>query len=138
MRSMRFLCLCLLSVAHAGWGEGDVHRLLLKRTGQKPGVLMGKLESALDSAGIAVVAEYHKVMGDSYTPTITSANDFAFHKRFSKHYLNRALDFRISDVPPSKRAALVAAVRKALGSRFLVLWEDAGKSNEHLHVELLD
>ncbi len=135
---MRFLFLCLFTVASAKWSEGDVHRLLLKRTAQKPGVAMGKLESSMDSAGIVVVAEYHKVMGDSYTPTITSANDYAFHKRFSKHYLNRALDFRIVDVPPLKRAALVSAVRKALGSRFLVLWEGAGKPNEHLHVELLD
>lgn len=76
--------------------------MLLKRTEQKPGVQMGKLDPALDTAGLVAVAEFHRVMGDSYRPTITSANDFAWHVRFSKHYYNRALDFRLFDVPPGK------------------------------------
>jgi len=99
---------------------------------------MGKLETVMDTAGLVVVAEFHKVMGDSYRPTITSANDFSWHARFSKHYLNLALDFRIRDVPKGKREELVSAIKKALGERFFVLWEDVGTLNEHLHVELRD
>lgn len=136
MRAFLVFGFGFFSFAVAEWGAGDVHRLLLRRTVQKPGVYMEKLESALDTAGIVVVAEYHKVMGDSYVPTITSANDFAWHMRFSKHYYNRALDFRLVDVPPSKRAKLVSDIQKALGDRFLVLWEKNGKFSEHLHVEL--
>lgn len=131
-----FLLLLSFSLCYGEWGEQDVHRLLLKRTKLKPGVYTGKLEPALDSAALVVVAEYHAVMGDSYRPVITSANDFSWHARFSKHYLNEAIDFRISDVPWQKRSKLVSAIRKSLGERFLVLWEHPGASGEHLHVEL--
>lgn len=98
----------------------------------------GKLEAVMDTAGLVVVAEFHKVMGDSYRPTITSANDFGCHARFSKHYMNLALDFRIREVPKENRGELVSAIKKALGERFFVLWEDAGTTNEHLHIELRD
>lgn len=110
--------------------------MLLKRTEQKPGVQMGKLEPALDTAGLVAVAEFHRVMGDSYRPTITSANDFAWHVRFSKHYYNMALDFRLFDVPRERRSELVLSIRRKLGNRYRVLWENAGQSGEHLHIEL--
>ena len=137
MRKTLLFLLVLCTFAAAEWGEKDVHRLLIKRTNQKPGVYTGKLEAVMDTAGLIVVSEYHKVMGDSYRPTITSANDFSWHARFSKHYLNLALDFRISDVPKHKRSGLISAIKKALGERFFVLWEDVGCSNEHLHIEFL-
>ncbi len=130
-------CLFAVSLACAEWGVKDVHALLLKRTEQKPGVQTGKLEPALDSAGLVAVAEFHRVMGDSYRPTITSANDFAWHVRFSKHYYNKALDFRLFDVPREKRSELVLSIRRKLGNRFRVLWENVGRSGEHLHIELL-
>ncbi len=135
----RFFSMSLLAVslACAEWGARDVHALLLKRTAQKPGVQTGKLEPALDSAGLVAVAEFHRVMGDSYRPTITSANDFAWHVRFSKHYYNKALDFRLFDVPRERRSGLVLSIRRKLGSRFRVLWENAGQSGEHLHIELI-
>lgn len=135
MQKIILFWLLFCTLVGAEWGQKDVHRLLIKRTDQKSGVYTGKLEAVMDTAGLVVVAEYHKVMGDSYRPTITSANDFSWHVRFSKHYLNLALDFRIQDVPRKKRADLVAAIKKALGERFLVLWEDVGSLNEHLHVE---
>lgn len=138
---MNPLVACILfavSIAFAEWGPKDVHALLLLRTAQKHGVQTGKLESAMDSAGLVVVAEFHRVMGDSYRPTITSANDFAWHARFSKHYYNKALDFRLFDVPRERRSDLIRSIRRKLGSRFLVLWENAGKRGEHLHIELRD
>ncbi|MBP5246731.1 MAG: hypothetical protein J6Z31_02620 [Fibrobacter sp.] len=135
MQKFILFLLLLCTFVNAEWGQKDVHRLLLKRTNQKDGVYTAKLEPVMDTAGLVVVAEYHKAMGDSYRPTITSANDFSWHGRFSKHYLNLALDFRIRDVPFHKRSELVLAIKKALGERFLVLWEDAGTLNEHLHIE---
>jgi hypothetical protein len=138
MQKTILFLLLLFAWTNAEWGQKDVHRLLLKRTNQKSGVSTGKLEAVMDTAGLVVVAEFHKVMGDSYRPTITSANDFGCHARFSKHYMNLALDFRMHDIPSDKRDELVAAIKKALGERFLVLWEDAGTTNEHLHIELRD
>ena len=138
MQKTILFLLLFFAWTNAEWGQKDVHYLLLKRTDQKSGVYMGKLETVMDTAGLVVVAEFHKVMGDSYRPTITSANDFSWHARFSKHYLNLALDFRIRDVPKGKREELVSAIKKALGERFFVLWEDVGTLNEHLHVELRD
>ncbi len=125
-----------LSIAFAEWGPKDVHALLLSRTAQKRGVQTGKLEAAMDTAGLVVVAEFHRVMGDSYRPTITSANDFAWHVRFSMHYYNKALDFRLFDVPRERRSELIRSIRRKLGSRFRVLWENVGRPGEHLHVEL--
>jgi hypothetical protein len=138
MQKTILFLLLLFAWTNAEWGQKDVHRLLLKRTNQKSGVSTGKLEAVMDTAGLVVVAEFHKVMGDSYRPTITSANDFGCHARFSKHYMNLALDFRMRDVPKENRGELVSAIKKALGERFFVLWEDVGTLNEHLHVELRD
>ncbi len=138
---MKSFVACLLfaaSFAFSEWGPKEVHALLLSRTAQKYGVQTGKLDAAMDTAGLVVVAEFHRAMGDSYRPTITSANDFAWHARFSRHYYNKALDFRLFDVPREKRSDLILSIRRKLGSRFLVLWENAGKRGEHLHIELRD
>lgn len=130
--------LVLCAFACAEWTARDVHELFLKRTDRKAGVHTGKLDGALDSAGLVAVYEFHRVMGDSYRPTVTSANDSPEHARFSKHYENKALDFRLFDVPRKKREGLVRAIEKQLGPRFRVLWENVGKSGEHLHIELKD
>jgi hypothetical protein len=65
---------------------------------------------------------------------ITSGNDSA-HKQGSLHYVDRALDFRLSNIPVYSRSSVVARIRGLLTPTFDVLWEDAGESNEHLHVE---
>ena len=130
------MLLFFCAICCAEWGPAEVHNLLIKRVQLKTGVYTGKLDAAMDSAGLVVVAEYHKVMGDSYRPTITSANDYGKHARRPKHYENKALDFRISDVPRNKRSQLVASIRQALGKRFNVFWEEKNTANEHLHIEL--
>ena len=137
MRFSVIILFCLCVFAWAEWNSEDVHRLFIKRVNLKPGVYTGKLESVIDSAGLSVVYEYHRLLGDMYRPTVTSANDFGSHSRYSKHYLNLALDFRINDVPQNKRAILVENIRKSLGKRFLVLWESQGGKNEHVHVEFI-
>ena len=114
----------------------ELHRLLLKRTRQKPGVYLESLEPALDSAGIEVVNVFHVVLGDDYTPVITSGNDWPYHKRNSKHYMNKALDFRIKYIPFELRKQVVELAQRRLGGRFKVLWERGDA--EHLHIEMLD
>ena len=112
-----------------------VHNLLIQRTRQKPGVYLESLLPAMDSAGLKVIHVYHVVVGDDYTPVITSGNDYPYHARNSKHYFNAAIDFRIVDVPMKLRKQIVDSCTERLGPRFRVLWERGAK--EHLHVELV-
>ena len=118
------------------FNQREVHRLLLKRTRQKPGVYLESLLPAMDTAGIEIVHCFHTVMGDDYVPVITSGNDYPYHHPQSKHYKNAAMDFRIKDVPLSKRRDIVEMAQDKLGYRFRVLWEKG--EMEHLHVELAD
>lgn len=64
---------------------------------------------------------------------ITSGNN-GVHRTIV-HYLGCGLDFRIHNVPQSKRSPMVQEIKAALGSEFDAEWEDVGTSNEHLHVE---
>jgi len=125
-----------LKAKNKPFNQQGVHLLLLKRTRQKEGVYLESLLPAMDSAGIEVVHCFHKVMGDDYVPVITSGNDYPYHAKNSKHYMNAALDFRIVNLPMNKRRELVEMVQLRLGYRFRVLWEKG--EAEHLHVELLE
>ena len=125
-----------LKAKNRPFSKGGVHRLLLQRTRQKQGVYLESLLPAMDSAGIEVVHCFHKVMGDDYVPVITSGNDYPYHAKNSKHYMNAALDFRIVNLPMNKRRELVEMAQLRLGYRFRVLWEKG--EAEHLHVELLE
>ena len=118
------------------FNQREVHRLLLKRTRQKPGFYLESLLPAMDTAGIEVVHCFHLVMGDEYVPVVTSGNDYPYHKRESKHYKNAAMDFRIKDVPMSRRREIVEKIQDKLGERFRVLWEKG--EMEHLHVEMVE
>lgn len=118
------------------FSERELHKLLVKRTMQKTGVYLESLEPALDSAGIEMVNIFHLVLGDEYTPVITSGNDWPYHKRNSMHYMNKALDFRIKFIPVEKKRRIVELAQKKLKKRFRVIWEKG--ENEHLHVEMLE
>lgn len=118
------------------FNQREVHRLLLKRTRQKQGVYLESLLPAMDTAGIEIVHCYHVVMGDDYVPVITSGNDYPYHKKNSKHYLNAAMDFRINDLPMTKRREVIEMAQDKLGPRFRVLWEKG--EMEHLHVEMVE
>lgn len=114
----------------------SVHRLLLSRTHQKQGVYLESLEPVMDTVGLTVVNVFHNVMGDDYVPVITSGNDWPYHAKHSKHYMNRALDFRIKYIPVEKRRMIVIGVEDKLRGRCRILWEKG--EAEHLHVELLE
>lgn len=117
-------------------GTSGVHRLLLKRTHQKPGVYLESLEPALDSIGLEIVNVYHSVMGFDYVPVITSGNDWPYHARKSKHYENKAIDFRIKYLLNEEKKSIVDLATKKLEGRARVIWEKG--EAEHLHVELLE
>ena len=125
-----------LKAKNKPFSKDGVHRLLLQRTRQKQGVYLESLLPVMDTAGIEVVHCFHKVMGDDYVPVITSGNDYPYHAKNSKHYMNAALDFRIVNLPMNKRREVVEMAQLRLGYRFKVLWEKG--EAEHLHVELVD
>ena len=79
-----------LKARNMPFSKGGVHRLLLQRTRQKQGVYLESLLPAMDTAGIEIVHCFHKVMGDDYVPVITSGNDYPYHAKNSKHYMNAA------------------------------------------------
>ena len=112
----------------------EVHKLLIKRTKQKPGVYLESLEPAMDTAGLEVINAFHQVLGDDYVPVITSGNDWPYHARKSKHYENKAIDFRIKYIPLEQRREIVNLVTERLSPRFRIIWERGDA--EHLHVEL--
>jgi len=114
----------------------EVHKLLLRRTRLKSGVYLESLEPIMDTVGLTVVNVFHNVLGDDYVPVITSGNDYPFHARNSKHYFNKALDFRIKYIPIEKRRMIVTGVEDRLRGICRVIWEKG--EAEHLHIELLD
>ena len=118
------------------FNDRGVHRLVLQRTRQKQGVYLESMEPALDSVALEIINVFHSVMGFEYVPVITSGNDYPYHARNSKHYENKALDFRLKGLLPEERRSVIEMSQKRLEGRARVLWE-RGEA-EHLHVELLD
>lgn len=118
--------------------QREYHEQMLSMTRQKPGVSFNMLRPEMDSVISIVANVYHTAMNDDeFKPLITSANDFEGHAEKSAHYVGAALDFRIKDMGKKvDRKKLVQTIREELGSRFIVLHEDIGKANEHLHVQL--
>jgi len=118
--------------------QRDYHEQMLSMTRHKPGVSFNMLRPEMDSVISVVASVYHTAMNDDeFMPLITSANDYEGHAERSAHYVGAALDFRIKDMGDRvDREKLVQAVREELGSRFIVLHEDIGKANEHMHVQL--
>ena len=118
--------------------QRDYHEQMLSMTRHKSGVSFNMLRPEMDSVISVVASVYHTAMNDDeFKPLITSANDYEGHAERSAHYVGAALDFRIKDMGDRvDRERLVQAVREELGSRFVVLHEDIGKANEHMHVQL--
>ena len=123
---------------HRDSAQQEFHEQMLSMTLQKSGVNFNKLRPEMDSAISVVVSVYHTAMNDDeYKPLITSANDYEGHSERSAHYVGAALDFRIKNMGSlEKRQEIAQMVRVFLGKRYLVLHEDVGLENEHLHVQM--
>ena len=118
--------------------QRNYHEQMLNLTRQKSGVNLDPIRPELDSAISVVAWAYHTFLeDDNFRPLITSANDFEGHAEKSAHYVGAAIDFRIKDIGNRvDRERLATLVREELGDRFLVLHEDIGRANEHLHIQL--
>lgn len=67
---------------------------------------------------------------------ITSLND-AKHKEGSKHYEGRAVDLRVKHLEPQMKKTVFVEIKTALQGcpDYLVLFEDEGTPNEHIHIQ---
>lgn len=119
-------------VAHKIVATGEDVAYITANTFQKANVYLN-LDGNLVYATKVVIECYKEVVGKYFKPTITSAND-SEHTVNSKHYSNKAVDFRIKDVPREDRELLYNRIKQKLPD-FTVLWEDVGTYNEHLHIQ---
>lgn len=95
----------------------------------KGGVLVSR--QVIIAAGVVNAANS---LGLTQDIVITSGRD-GKHMAGSKHYYDRALDFRTKTLPLADKFALRDRVKKRLGPAYDVILESLGKANEHLHVE---
>lgn len=63
-------------------------------------------------------------------PCVVTAGTDGVHGEQSKHYTGEALDFRIRDLKPEQRDALVQLCKKSL-----IQGHDVVLEHDHLHVE---
>lgn len=111
----------------------------------KPSVIFKVLKPEIYSI-LSIISEvYHSV---GRTAVITSAND-GVHKGYglftagekdpkliSKHYLDLAIDLRTKHLLDNKQKHLVFEMLKnRLGHDYLVLFENEGEGQEHLHLQ---
>ena len=66
---------------------------------------------------------------------VTSGND-RVHAPNSAHYTDEALDFRSKTMTAAQKHQLVTVLSRRLGPNYLVLLEQEGELNEHLHVQV--
>ena len=118
--------------------QSEIHDEVASLTAKKSKVNLSTVRPELDSAILVVVSAFREIMGDDdFIPLITSANDYEGHAEHSAHYAGAAVDFRIKDIGDLEtRKHLATLVNKYLDRRFLVLHEDIGTKNEHLHVQM--
>lgn len=70
------------------------------------------------------------------TPTITSGMEAESVHKTQIHYQGLAEDYRTHDIPTQQQKyKMFNEVRTILGADYDVIFEDEGKSNEHLHIE---
>lgn len=65
---------------------------------------------------------------------VTSGND-SVHAKGSKHYEDRALDFRTHGLTPAQKHDLVRVLKRRLGPDYDVILEAENTPNEHVHAE---
>ena len=67
---------------------------------------------------------------------VTSIND-SKHKDNSKHYIDLAVDVRSKNFASEFiKKMFVQDMQNRLGSRFYVVYENAGTENEHFHIQV--
>ena len=98
----------------------------------KRGVSIAKCREDILRALIMVDPIYAK---QGVNTVVTSGSEPYKHTADrSAHYRGDAVDLRIKNIPQNLRKALVRAIKRKLGSDFVVLWEGVGRPYEHVHI----
>ncbi len=85
---------------------------------------------------LAVIAAHSFWESQGVDLVITSANDGG-HSHTSLHYAGAAIDLRTKNLPEDDegKRLLARKLSDSLGQDFDVIFEGAGTSNEHIHIE---
>jgi len=114
---------------------GSNHEYIMENTFQKGYVVM-ELTPQLESGLVYVIKVFKSQFGQSFSPTIISANDsFDRHDQWSKHRVGKAVDISLVDLSYYKRKEVVRILEKTLPKDYKVRWEDLYSSREHLHFQ---
>lgn len=97
-------------------------------------VRVGSLHPSMNAAIVAVSRAAREL--NLPRPVITSGND-SRHSTNSKHYSNKALDFRANNISLAQGRAFEERVKQYLGAGYFVDFEifRNNPSNNHLHIE---
>ena len=102
----------------------------------KPGVDFGATMAPAGARILQACKDYAKSVDIDLT--ITSARDGVHSGSADPHHSGEAFDIRTKTLTPAQKTALVAGLRERLyrePRRFYCFLEDAGGSNEHVHVQ---
>lgn len=105
-------------------------------TNQKEGVYLDSLDQDMAVAAVNAAEVFKQVVGEDYTPTITSTTE-GEHINGSRHYVGRAVDFRVNDIDPGSWTVLYETLCMNMGSA-RVLLEDRDSPNAHIHIQLVN
>jgi len=98
----------------------------------KQGASIGDCNANILRALIVVESIYAKQNADT---VVTSGSERYKHTADrSAHYRGDAIDLRIKNITNGSRKALVRAIKRKLGTDFVVIWEGVGKAHEHIHI----
>ena len=98
----------------------------------KPGASIKNCREDILRALISVDPIYGK---HGVNTIVTSGSEVYKHSADrSGHYRGDAVDLRIKNIVKDLRKALVRAIKRKLGSDFVVLWERVGTPYEHVHI----
>ena len=102
----------------------------------KPGVRLLGLSPQMVFAHTVVAALWWEWGLGDLVVTSGAEGNHTNAPRPSGHYAGNALDYRTNDLPATE-TVIQDKLREALGPDFLVLGENGGTPEEHLHVEYL-
>lgn len=95
---------------------------------------ISRIQPAIADTIPLVEKAFKAIVGNNYTPTITSGND-GKHKRNSKHYKNLALDWRTRDITTEQAHKVTDIIKKELGDKYFVDFEYPDGPNQHIHIQ---
>lgn len=98
----------------------------------KRGASIERCSAEILSAALLIEPFYAKM---GLNLVITSGSEEYKHTAYrSAHYRGDAIDIRIKNVVKADRSKVFKAVKRNLGTDYVVIHENIGKPSEHIHI----